>query len=162
LTLDLREVIGVPGFSRRFDYSPDISGILDIQYISTSDTHAVGVVQNFAGALTLTAKITANVKVICSRCLAVFTWPLEENISARLSESEDSVEDSELYYIGDAKIDLDEIITTELLLNISPFPLCKEDCRGLCVSCGKDLNTGVCECKPEIDPRFGALASLLE
>ena len=40
--------------------------------------------------------------------------------------------------------------------------VCSEDCKGLCATCGADLNQGPCGCKPEIDPRFAALAQLLD
>jgi len=162
LVLDLREVIGVPGLSVKFDYAPDLSEILGAQYLSVSNGHAAGTVRNDAGALSLSAEVTAEVLTQCSRCLAEFTWHLDENVSARLTESEEAVEDSELYYIGDAKADLDEILTTELLLNQNPFPVCKDDCQGLCPMCGADLNCGGCTCKPEIDPRLSALSALLD
>ncbi len=41
-------------------------------------------------------------------------------------------------------------------------PLCKEDCKGLCPTCGKDLNEGPCGCKKELDPRLAVLAKLLD
>ena len=40
--------------------------------------------------------------------------------------------------------------------------LCRDDCKGLCPVCGKDLNTGACGCDPtEIDPRFESLRALV-
>ena len=40
--------------------------------------------------------------------------------------------------------------------------LCREDCKGLCPHCGKDLNEGPCGCEPrQIDPRLEALKKLL-
>ena len=38
--------------------------------------------------------------------------------------------------------------------------LCREDCKGLCPSCGKDLNEGECDCSKDnnIDPRLSALS----
>jgi uncharacterized protein len=39
--------------------------------------------------------------------------------------------------------------------------LCREDCKGLCQSCGADLNAGLCSCEQgEVDPRWAALAEL--
>ena len=40
--------------------------------------------------------------------------------------------------------------------------LCSEDCKGLCAVCGKNLNEGPCDCKPEPDPRLAVLAQLLK
>jgi uncharacterized protein len=40
-------------------------------------------------------------------------------------------------------------------------PLCREDCAGLCASCGEDLNLGKCDCKQEeMDPRWAELLKL--
>ena len=40
--------------------------------------------------------------------------------------------------------------------------LCSEDCKGLCPTCGKDLNEGPCGCGKEVDPRLAVLAKLLD
>ena len=40
--------------------------------------------------------------------------------------------------------------------------LCREDCKGLCPKCGKDLNDGPCKCGEDQDPRLAVLAQLLE
>jgi uncharacterized protein len=40
-------------------------------------------------------------------------------------------------------------------------PLCREDCRGLCPTCGEDLNVTACGCAAEAaDPRWEALRLL--
>ncbi len=42
-------------------------------------------------------------------------------------------------------------------------PLCREDCQGLCVVCGANLNRATCDCKLEWDdPRLAALPFVLE
>ena len=49
-----------------------------------------------------------------------------------------------------------------MVLAMDSKHVCSEDCKGLCATCGADLNEGPCGCKPEIDPRFAALAQLLD
>ncbi len=44
-------------------------------------------------------------------------------------------------------VDLGEEIRQELLLAVSSIVLCKEDCKGLCPSCGVNLNNEKCKCK---------------
>jgi len=60
-------------------------------------------------------------------------------------------------------LDLEDAIR-EYTLAIKPMqPLCRGDCKGICPTCGTDLNTGACECRePEIDPRWAALGRLLQ
>jgi uncharacterized protein len=41
--------------------------------------------------------------------------------------------------------------------------LCREDCKGICPQCGKNLNLGPCDCKVEnVDPRLEILKQLLD
>jgi uncharacterized protein len=49
-----------------------------------------------------------------------------------------------------------------LVLGVPARSLCRPDCRGLCPSCGQDLNQTACDCSAqEIDPRLEALRDLL-
>ena len=57
--------------------------------------------------------------------------------------------------------DLDDILTTAVVLNMDSKLLCSEDCKGLCPKCGADLNLGPCGCKPEMDPRLAVLQQFL-
>jgi uncharacterized protein len=59
-----------------------------------------------------------------------------------------------------ADIDLGDAIREALILAMPEYPLCREDCRGLCPRCGADLNQGPCACPPVPDPRWGALEAL--
>ena len=59
--------------------------------------------------------------------------------------------------------DLSELIRQTLLVSLPLQPLCREACAGLCPQCGKNWNEGPCDCPTEtVDPRFSALASLLD
>ena len=46
----------------------------------------------------------------------------------------------------DNVLELDELVISDLLLQLPTKILCKEDCKGLCFKCGKDLNDGDCDC----------------
>jgi uncharacterized protein len=69
--------------------------------------------------------------------------------------------DSEIgYYQGEGVL-LEDVLKEQILLALPLKPLCKEDCRGLCVHCGKNRNAGDCGCTEErSDPRWAALAGL--
>ncbi|MFR1639226.1 MAG: YceD family protein [Eggerthellaceae bacterium] len=49
----------------------------------------------------------------------------------------------------DHVIDLEPLVKAALLLEFPLVPLCDEDCKGLCASCGANLNEGPCECAPD-------------
>ena len=67
--------------------------------------------------------------------------------------------DEELY--SGKTIDLAPALREQILLAVPPSPLCDEACKGLCPTCGKDLNAGECGCeKTAIDPRWAKLKSI--
>jgi len=48
-----------------------------------------------------------------------------------------------------------------LLLALPMGLVCREDCKGLCSSCGQPLNEGACDCKPSlVDQRWARLKEL--
>jgi uncharacterized protein len=73
-------------------------------------------------------------------------------------------EDNEdIILVEDMKLDLDELVYTEIIISLPMKHLCRKDCKGICSSCGKNLNEEECSCnKKQIDPRLQALADLLK
>ncbi len=66
----------------------------------------------------------------------------------------------EYYYQGDA-IDLGEILREQIILSLPMYPRCSQECKGLCPTCGADLNFKPCECEQEnLDPRWTALKNI--
>ncbi|HEV3470529.1 MAG TPA: DUF177 domain-containing protein [Pyrinomonadaceae bacterium] len=116
-------------------------------------------------------KIETGVEVACDRCLAPVAVPLEVEFDTafipqeRAAAAEENVElhaeDMGLAaFEGDA-IDLDELVREQILLALPARHLCREECKGLCPTCGADLNAGRCGCEhKEADPRWAALADL--
>ena len=63
----------------------------------------------------------------------------------------------------DFTVELDEVVITDILLNLPQKNLCKEDCKGLCPTCGVNLNTGSCACSGKtVDPRLEILKQLMD
>lgn len=114
--------------------------------------------------------LQTNVEVLCDRCLTpiethvaiefdVTYVPLAIDASKEASELQDE-EMSFSVYEGEA-IDVDELVREQVLLALPTRLLCREDCKGLCPTCGADLNRQTCACKQrEVDPRWAALAAL--
>lgn len=58
-------------------------------------------------------------------------------------------------------LNVDELINDELLLNWPMKILCREDCKGICKVCGRNLNDGECGCDDFVpDPRMAAIKDL--
>jgi uncharacterized protein len=81
----------------------------------------------------------------CVRCLAEFDQPLKTEFSELYAFTPQSVTDSNLLVPEDGNIDLDDLAREYLVVEIPINPLCRPDCKGLCVECGADLNVEVCE-----------------
>ena len=58
----------------------------------------------------------------------------------------ESGQDLDITYLSNDYIDLKDVLTEQLQLQIPFQPLCKESCKGICANCGADLNVGRCAC----------------
>lgn len=110
----------------------------------------------------VSGKMDADVSFVCSRCLSPFTQhyhvPFSESFTTDESLVED-VEDSDVQLLEEEEIELDPLLAEDFLLAMPTFPLCSEDCKGLCPTCGTNRNETPCSCKNErIDPRLAGLA----
>ena len=91
----------------------------------------------------------------CSRCLRSYSFPLNKEFDFVLSPDpsksgrkieELSREDLGLSYYSTEEIELAPLIKEQVMLALPTRPLCHENCRGLCGSCGVDLNKETCAC----------------
>jgi uncharacterized protein len=58
-------------------------------------------------------------------------------------------------------LDLEPTLREQILLALPMDTLCGESCRGLCPSCGENLNDATCDCQPDMaDPRWAKLREL--
>lgn len=106
----------------------------------------------------------------CSRCLADITMPVAVDIEEEFQPTVDVVrgtflavdeEDTALLIDEHHILDMSDVARQALLLEIPMQPLCRPDCAGLCPTCGKDLNSGACDCLPvEVDARWAQLSAL--
>ena len=123
-----------------------------------------GTVRNTAGVLVLDALLTTNLHGVCDRCASDFEREIAYQVHAvlvRELENEDEADEWTFLLENDCA-DLDEILTTAFVLNMDSKLLCKDECKGLCFRCGKNLNDGDCDCRPEADPRLAVLGQLLK
>jgi len=163
MLLDLREIIGVPGGRVSFDYEPDMSEAAQDSVVRIEKpSRAAGNVINSAGVLTFSANVDAKCICVCARCLKEFEYPVHQRVSAVLTEGGENGENPDGYLLQGDKIDADEIIVTEFILELDQRHLCRENCAGLCEKCGSDLNDGPCSCKTEIDSRLAVLSQFTD
>lgn len=92
----------------------------------------------------------------CRRCLTPVTTPLRLEIGALFTQDPEALDDADSYPVApDAtEIDVTAAVREELLLAAPRYVVCREDCKGLCAQCGKDLNAGPCGCAPATEARW--------
>lgn len=116
--------------------------------------------------------VSATLEAGCARCLkenahrydVPFTVLFSERMTHAAAARDDDGEDEERegqdgehqFYHGPI-IELDEVLRDNLILNLPMAPVCAEDCRGLCPSCGQDRNVGHCGCAETTSPLAAAL-----
>lgn len=116
--------------------------------------------------------INASMIVECSRCLKDSPYPINSDFYLEYSPMGDAqkaevyrIKKADLetdYYTGDSIL-LDDIVREQITLSIPISPVCNKDCKGLCPTCGVNLNIKGHECKKvEIDPRFSVLKDFLK
>jgi uncharacterized protein len=118
----------------------------------------------------LVGRLQTTLELPCSRCLEPFAWPVDEPFeltyqprSAAVAEAEREIShaDFSTALYDNEEIDLEQLMRERFEMSMPMKPLCVEGCKGLCPTCGTNLNRGTCECKRDWeDPRLAALKSL--
>ena len=89
-------------------------------------------------------------ELACDRCLKPVKYSMEiEAQQEVISPEYDGVIDEEAEqtsFMEGYQLNVDDLIYSDIVLNWPMKILCREDCKGICRICGKDLNTGECGC----------------
>jgi len=116
------------------------------------------------------SRLETRVELLCARCLEPFSLSLSSQFGTALKprpkfplaeERELNREDLESDFYEGEEINLTSFVQDQVLLTLPQKALCREECRGLCPRCGKNLNREACQCPTSLmDPRFQALKNL--
>lgn len=115
--------------------------------------------------LKLEASGHVTIAIPCDKCLkdvpTDFNIALEQEIDMKASK-EDRIKDlDEINYVTGCSLDAEQLVHNEILIHWPFRVLCKEDCRGICAKCGKDLNEGSCDCdQTSPDPRMAVISDI--
>lgn len=156
---------------KKIEYDIHSDEQLSLDDAGASDIYgAVSLMRTNFGIL-VHARVHATVDLQCDRCLERARLPIstefdEEylpvvDVSTGLPVQSERVE--ETFQISPNHIvDLTEAMRQHLLLAVPMHVLCSKDCRGLCPTCGSNLNVAPCQCGQEEESHpFAALATLL-
>ena len=166
------EEIGEEGLSFSFVLNKDQLEIDQADLSVNIDTAIKGSLTRLGDDFYLNANVRTDVVSSCSRCLVKFSYPIDcsfkshfvpsdgKYISPAEVELHSSDIDTEVY--ENKKIDLSQSVRDGILLAVPVVCLCKEDCKGICSQCGKNLNHSNCKCINEsfVDPRLEVLKDI--
>lgn len=120
-------------------------------------------------------RLKASLELQCGRCLEAFPFSVDQELDLFYlphgagdgEEEEDEVElaDRDMvvaYYQGE-RLDLGDMIREQFFLAIPMKRLCRENCAGICPTCGANRNARTCACPPaETGSRLADLGAVFD
>ncbi len=168
--LDVRSILEIVGgyIGVTEDLELDDLTVGDVTFTMRGPAHVDLGVSNAGEGIVAHGTVVAPVVATCVRCLCDFETELSGDVDGFYLRPGDVIpEGSEDEYTGavdDAeRIDLLPALLAALVLEAPFAPLHDEECAGLCIECGADLNVEQCGCdsKPDASHPFAALEGLL-
>lgn len=154
--LDLKKLLDGSVDSLDFTLSLDQLDFIDDAVNGVANAN--GIVTNHSGLILLNGSVIPEITVNCARCGKEFVYNEPIALEAKITDKLANKDEDEFIIMQDFAIDIEDIVRTALILELPSRYLCKEDCKGLCLKCGKDLNVGECGCDlKETDSRWDVL-----
>lgn len=146
MKINLKQLFSIVGESKDIEYSISENELSDVRGCEFSTPVKVkGRIYNKAGIVYLNYSIDFDLMITCDRCLKelvrAYHFDFDHIVVPSISNDNDE------YIVADGEsIELNEIAVMDLLLQLPTKNLCKDDCKGLCMICGCDLNESECNC----------------
>ena len=124
---------------------------------------------NTGEGILVTGIVRGDATTACDRCLEPARVDIAGEVSCYyLHEAPEATDEDEEEYgviAEDGTIDISEAVQGAVAMDLPYVVLCRPDCKGLCPTCGANLNDGPCGCAQkgaDVDPMspFAALAAL--
>lgn len=146
MVIDLKEMARKGEVERafEFEFTPSQNLMIFPDGRFSDGATIKGVAERYTDKVYLSGELVFSINADCSRCLkpAVKTVSVEFDEEFRPAPCQD--EDVNVYERD--RIELGQLVEQLILTNMPGAIYCKEDCKGLCPTCGKDLNEGDCGC----------------
>jgi len=162
-------------FEEKADVFPVLAEIItrgECQFVAPIKTALRAI--RIGDMIEVTGRIDTQIRLPCGRCLEEYEIPLKSRVDLTyvqripdapedepLEEIELKAADMGLTHFQGENIDLRDGIQEQVILAIPIKALCRENCKGLCASCGHDLNEGDCGCgRQPTNDKFAVLKNL--
>jgi len=159
----LRKVAGTTRHEQRRGVIDGL-GSVSVVVPEGAEVDAEVTLSSYPGGIMATGTVSAPWQGECRRCGGVVTGAVAAEVRERFVPTQGGAapDDPEVdaYPLTDDLVDLEPLARDAVLLELPLAPLCSEDCRGLCPTCGANRNLETCTCEAPRDPRWGALDTL--
>jgi len=165
MVIDLRKYLAVQNETGSVSYQVHIDDTgVNGEKLFPAPVSADAGFSGFSGTVRLKLQLKSEMVTVCDRCGKELHIPIELDswhiLTPELAEADN---EGEMIEVDMAAFDLDELVYSDIMLSLPTKILCREDCKGLCPECGRDLSTGSCDCdKKKVDPRMEILRRLLD
>lgn len=161
--IELKQVFENEGTSLPFSALIDLSDVEQRgQKLFVAPVSVTGEFINKLGVVSFEATAQFTYRAPCDRCAEPvereYSLPIQHGLVTALNNEDND----DFLVVENMKLDVDELVRSDVLLSLPTKFLCKSDCKGLCSKCGANLNLGPCNCKKEVDPRLSALLELMD
>lgn len=108
------------------------------------------------------------IEIPCDRCLEnvrqEFVLDIKKHVDLDVPDAELTEElDESNFIIDGCNLDIEKLLYNEILIGWPVKVLCREDCQGICSTCGQNLNEGFCNCEDTgLDPRMSVVRDLFK
>jgi uncharacterized protein len=155
--LDVGDLLAHPGETRSVRFSAPLTAEIENARV-TGPVVLEGRLEGLTDGVYMVAGVDAPTRMICNRCLA--EWDEDLRLDVRQLFAKEPDEDG--YGIEEHWIDTEGPVHDEVMLALPLAPVCGGDCKGICATCGADLNTAPCRGHEDDEPSpFAVLKDLL-
>ncbi len=163
LDISVADLLDHPGEFRDFHIAPVLRGVGNtLAHLGDSPVQGDLRAESVMEGILVTGAVEGTAVQECARCLEEFDSDIElELCELFLAPGHETKEDDDSYRMSGREIHLEQMLRDAIALTLPLNPLCRSDCKGLCATCGSNLNEGECDCtEDEADPRWAPLEEL--
>ncbi|MGN0620956.1 MAG: YceD family protein [Porcipelethomonas sp.] len=147
MVVNLRQVFNITGERRDFEYEIPASELSHAKsYDFAVPVSVKGSFYNRAGIVNMVYSVKFTLNIVCDRCLEElqkdYSFEFEHIVVTSVNKENDD------YIIAENdSVDVNEIALSDIILELPTKMLCRDDCKGLCMVCGCNLNKSECNCQ---------------
>jgi len=162
LSVDVSELLRRPGASETVKTDHVFAGVeVPLARVRHDPPlHVELLLEALVDGIHVSGTVRGTAELECRRCLREIVSPIEVDLHEVFSYPGEG-EPDEVYRVADEQIDLEPAVRDALMLALPLNPLCTTECRGLCSTCGADLNETDCgHSQDPVDIRWTGLEQL--